>query len=140
METIQEIHHESNSKAGCKDKHQTIKIKLHIKDTILMTTLFIIFSIVLVCIIISVIYFIWLIMKSSSATWIKITTFFIGIIIILSIIGMLMRFLMIIIFQNSIEQDDTKAIDMDSPIFEEELIPITEEDMKSIPEDTIKFR
>ena len=103
-----------------------------------MTTLFIIFSIVLVCIIISVIYFIWLIMKSSSATWIKITTFFIGIII--SIIGMLMRFLMIIIFQNSIEQDDTKAIDMDSPIFEEELIPITEEDMKSIPEDTIKFR
>ena len=44
------------------------------------------------------------------------------------------------IFQNSIEQDDTKAIDMDSPIFEEELIPITEEDMKSIPEDTIKFR
>ena len=78
-----------------------------------MTTLFIIFSIVLVCIIISVIYFIWLIMKSSSATWIKITTFFIGIIIILSIIGMLMRFLMIIIFQNSIEQDDTKAIDMD---------------------------
>ena len=22
----QEIHHESNSKAGCKDKHQTIKI------------------------------------------------------------------------------------------------------------------
>lgn len=104
-----------------------------------MTTLFIIFSIVLVCIIISVIYFIWLIMKSSSATWIKITTFFIGI-IILSIIGMLMRFLMIIIFQNSIEQDDTKAIDMDSPIFEEELIPITEEDMKSIPEDTIKFR
>ena len=105
-----------------------------------MTTLFIIFSIVLVCIIISVIYFIWLIMKSSSATWIKITTFFIGIIIILSIIGMLMRFLMIIIFQNSIEQDDTKAIDMDPPIFEEELIPITEEDMKSIPEDTIKFR
>ena len=53
---------------------------------------------------------------------------------------MLMRFLMIIVFQNSIEQDDTKAIDMDSPIFEEELIPITEEDMKSIPEDTIKFR
>ncbi len=104
-----------------------------------MTTLFIIFSIVLVCIIISVIYFIWLIMKSSSATWIKITTFFIGIIIILSIIGMLMRFLMIIIFQNSIEQDDTKAIDMDSPIFEEELIPITEEDMKSTPEDTINF-
>ena len=71
-------------------------------------------------------------MKSSSATWIKVITFFIGIIIILSIIGMLMRFLMIIIFQNSIEQDDTKAIDMDSPIFEEELIPI--------PEDTIKFR
>ena len=79
-------------------------------------------------------------MKSSSATWIKITTFFIGIIIILSIIGMLMQFLMIIIFQNSIEQDDTKAIDMDSPIFEEVLIPITEEDMKSTPEDTIKFR
>ncbi len=105
-----------------------------------MTTLFIIFSIVLVWIIISGISFIWLIIKSSSATWIKITTFFIGIIIILSIIGMLMRFLMIIIFQNSIEQDDTKAIDMDSPIFEEELIPITEEDMKSIPEDTIKFR
>lgn len=76
----------------------------------------------------------------SAARWIKITTFFIGIIIILSIIGMLMQFLMIIIFQNSIEQDDTKAIDMDSPIFEEELIPITEEDMKSIPEDTIKFR
>lgn len=70
----------------------------------------------------------------------KNNNFFIGIIIILSIIGMLMRFLMIIIFQNSIEQDDTKAIDMDSPIFEEELIPITEEDMKSIPEDTIKFR
>ena len=105
-----------------------------------MTTLFIIFSIVLVCIIISVIYFIWLIMKSSSATWIKITTFFIGIIIILSIIGMLMRFLMIIVFQNSIEQDDTKAIDMDAPIFEKELIPITEEDMKSIPEDMVKFR
>lgn len=104
-----------------------------------MTMLFVIFSIVLMCIIIAVIYFIWRIMKSSSATWIKITTFFIGI-IILSIIGMLMQFLMIIIFQNSIEQDDTKAIDMDSPIFEEELIPITEEDMKSIPEDTIKFR
>ena len=104
-----------------------------------MTMLFVIFSIVLMCIIIAVIYFIWRIMKSSSATWIKITTFFIGIIIILSIIGMLMQFLMII-FQNSIEQDDTKAIDMDSPIFEEELIPITEEDMKSIPEDTIKFR
>ena len=103
-----------------------------------MTMLFVIFSIVLMCIIIAVIYFIWRIMKSSSATWIKITTFFIGIIIILSIIGM--QFLMIIIFQNSIEQDDTKAIDMDSPIFEEELIPITEEDMKSIPEDTIKFR
>ena len=81
-----------------------------------MTTLFSIFSIVLMCIIIAVIYFIWRIMKSSSATWIKITTFFIGIIIILSIIGMLMRFLMIIVFQNSIEQDDTKAIDMDSPI------------------------
>lgn len=103
-----------------------------------MTTLFSIFSIVLMCIIIAVIYFIWRIMKSSSATWIKITTFFIGI-IILSIIGMLMRFLMIIVFQNSIEQDDTKAIDMDSPIFEEELIPITEEDMKSTPEDTINF-
>lgn len=28
---------------------------------------------------------------------------------------------------------------MDSPIFEEELIPITEEDMKSTPEDTINF-
>ena len=103
-----------------------------------MTTLFSIFSIVLMCIIIAVIYFIWRIMKSSSATWIK-YNFFIGIIIILSIIGMLMRFLMIIVFQNSIEQDDTKAIDMDSPIFEEELIPITEEDMKSTPEDTINF-
>ncbi len=53
---------------------------------------------------------------------------------------MLMRFLMIIVFQNSIEQDDTKAIDMDAPIFEKELIPITEEDMKSIPEDMVKFR
>ena len=51
-----------------------------------MTMLFVIFSIVLMCIIIAVIYFIWRIMKSSSATWIKITTFFIGIIIILSII------------------------------------------------------
>ena len=67
-----------------------------------MTMLFVIFSIVLMCIIIAVIYFIWRIMKSSSATWIKITTFFIGIIIILSIIGMLMQFLMIIIFQIAI--------------------------------------
>ena len=54
-----------------------------------MTTLFIIFSIVLVCIIIAVIYFIWLIMKSSSATWIKVITFFIGIITIFPLLGML---------------------------------------------------
>ena len=70
-----------------------------------MTMLFVIFSIVLMCIIIAVIYFIWRIMKSSSATWIKITTFFIGIIIILSIIGMLMQFLMIAEFNLQMQQN-----------------------------------